>query len=54
MISQAFDIKGFTVHILSTDDGIVVDIYDREELKHFDAQPIASTYAFDNETTKEI
>ena len=41
-----FTVKGFSIRILSTDEGVVVDIYSEgEEME----SPIASTYAFDNE-----
>ena len=41
-----FTVKGFSVRIHSTDEGVVADVYaeGRE-----DEDAIASTYAFDNE-----
>lgn len=41
-----FDIKGFTVWVRATDEGIVVDIYQKDKVLH---DSIASTYAFDTE-----
>lgn len=44
------NVKGFSIRIQSTDEGVVVDVYGSEG----DAQdPIASTYAFDTETAGE-
>jgi len=44
------DVRGFTVHILTTDEGIVVDVFNRSELAdHCYVSPIASTYAYDHE-----
>lgn len=41
-----FTVKGFSIRILSTDEGVVVDIWkDGGEMD----SPIASTYAFDQE-----
>ena len=46
------DVRGFTVHILTTDEGIVVDVFNRSELAdRCDVSPIASTYAYDHELT---
>ena len=41
-----FTVKDFSVRIQGTDEGVVVDIY---ELGRENDDPIASTYAFDNE-----
>lgn len=41
-----FIVKDFNIRIQGTDEGVVVDIY---ELDCEDDDPIASTYAFDNE-----
>jgi hypothetical protein len=41
-----FTVKSFSIRILSTDEGVVVDIYNEGEEMEL---PIASTYAFDNE-----
>ena len=41
-----FTVKDFSVRIKGTDEGVVVNIY---ELGREDDDPIASTYAFDNE-----
>jgi hypothetical protein len=41
-----FEVKGFAIKIHKTDEGVVVDIY-QNGLE--DGNPIASTYAFDNE-----
>ena len=41
-----FTVKGFAIRILSTDEGVVVDIYNEGEVMEL---PIASTYALDNE-----
>ena len=44
------DVRGFTVHILTTDEGIVVDVFNPNELaEHIFCSPIASTYAYDHE-----
>lgn len=44
------DVRGFTVNILTTDEGITVDVFNRYELaEHIPCNPIASTYAFDHE-----
>jgi hypothetical protein len=48
-----FEIKGFAIHIKETDEGIVVDIFDREALKNSNPQPIASTWALDHEVGEE-
>jgi hypothetical protein len=46
------DVRGFTVHILTTDEGIVVDVFNRSELaEHIYCSPIAATYAYDHELT---
>lgn len=39
-----FTVKGFAIRILSTDEGVVVDIWKDGEVMD---SPIASTYAFD-------
>ena len=44
------DVRGFTVNILTTDEGVTVDVFNRNELaEHIWCSPIASTYAFDHE-----
>jgi hypothetical protein len=44
------DVRGFTVHIMTTDEGVVVDIFDSSELaEHCYCSPMASTYAYDHE-----
>lgn len=48
--TKILQLKGFEVHINSTDEGIVVDIYDREAIKAGPVEPIASTWALDHET----
>lgn len=45
-----FTVKGFSVRIMSTDEGVVVDIYG---LGREMAGPIASTYAFDSAAEPE-
>jgi hypothetical protein len=40
-----FTVKGFSIRILSTDEGVVVDIY---ELGN-EWEPLASTYAHDSD-----
>jgi hypothetical protein len=43
-----FTVKGFSVRIHSTDEGVVVDMFaDGKEL----GPPVAATYAFDHELT---
>ena len=45
-----FAVKGFAVRIISTDEGIVVDVYKNgAEME----SPITSTYAFDAELEEE-
>lgn len=45
-----FTVKGFSVRINSTDEGIVVDVYkDGDEM----SGAITSTYAFDNELEED-
>lgn len=45
------DVKGFSVRIHSTDEGVVVDIYDATVAKtgDFDLALITSAFAFDHE-----
>jgi len=48
-----FDVKGFAIRVYQTDEGVVVDVFDREKVNNNPhAEPIASTYAFDNETSQ--
>jgi hypothetical protein len=42
-----FTVKGFAIRIHSTDEGVVVDVFKDGDY----TETIASTYAFDNETT---
>ena len=48
-------VKGFSVNIIQTDEGIVVDIYSAKEILDWDMkeetspQIISSTYAYDQE-----
>jgi len=51
-MQQIIDIKEFQIHIKTTDEGVVVDIFDREALQKGDVAPLASTYAFDHEITQ--
>lgn len=46
-----FDIKGFSIRIHSTDEGIVVDVYDAKIAKSgdFNDALVTSTYAYDAE-----
>ncbi len=39
-------VENLSVHIVQTDEGVVVDIY---PLNHEDEEPVATTYAFFNE-----
>jgi hypothetical protein len=41
-----FTVKGFSIRIHSTDEGVVVDVYKAMEEM---TDPVASTYAFDSE-----
>ena len=41
-----FTVKGFSIRIHSTDEGVVVDVYKAMEEMN---DPVASTYAFDFE-----
>lgn len=43
------DIKKHTVHLKRTDEGVVVDIFMKPKKGEEFDDPIASTYAFDNE-----
>lgn len=43
-------IKNISVHIIETDEGVIVDIY---PLNHEDEDPITTTYAFFNEAEEE-
>jgi hypothetical protein len=43
------DVDGFTVIIIRTDEGVVVDIYPL----HIVDEPVASTYAFHSEVSTE-
>lgn len=44
------DVRGFTVHIMTTDEGIVTDIFASTDLvENVFSSPIASAYAFDHE-----
>jgi hypothetical protein len=39
------NVRGFAVAIITTDEGIVIDVYPRSDAD----EPIASTYAFDSD-----
>jgi len=41
-----FAVKGFAIRIMSTDEGVVVDVYKNGEEMN---SPITSTYAYDAE-----
>ena len=44
------DVRGFTVNLKTTDEGIVVDVFNAEQMRTEPcAEPVASTYAFDHE-----
>ncbi len=44
------DVRGFTVNLHTTDEGIIVDVFNAEQLRAEPfAEPVASTYAFDHE-----
>lgn len=44
------DVRGFTVYLHTTDEGIIVDVFNAEQLRAEPfAEPVASTYAFDHE-----
>jgi hypothetical protein len=45
-----FTVKGFSIRIHSTDEGVIVDVFANG--KEMDS-PVASTYAFDHELTEE-
>lgn len=49
MTKYVINIEGFTVHISKTDEGLSVDVFDREALQNADVDPIASTWALDSE-----
>ena len=47
------DVRGFTINLKTTDEGIIVDVFNAEELRtkpH--TEPVASTYAFDHESAR--
>lgn len=49
-----FDVKGFAIRIQSTDEGVVVGIFSRSALESEPfCEPLASTYAFDAETSPD-
>ena len=44
------DVRGFTVYLHTTDEGIIVDVFNAEQLRDgMYTHPVASTYAFDHE-----
>ena len=44
------DVRGFTVYLHTTDEGIIVDVFNAEQLQTEPyAEAVASTYAFDHE-----
>ena len=44
------DVRGFTVYLHTTDEGIIVDVFNAEQLrKEPYTEAVASTYAFDHE-----
>lgn len=50
-----FDVKGFTVYIHSTGEGVIVDVFDAKELREGDIDAVvASCYAFDTDLAVEI
>lgn len=50
-----FDVKGFTVYIRTTGEGVIVDIFDAKELREGDIDAVvASCYAFDTDLAVEI
>lgn len=50
-----FDVKGFTVYIHATDEGVIVDVFDAKELREGDIEAVvASCYAFDTDLAVEI
>jgi hypothetical protein len=49
------DVRGFTVHILTTDEGIVVDVFNRSELADCCyVSAIASTWAHDHDLVTDL
>ncbi len=49
------DVKGFSIRIHSTDEGLVVDVFDAKVAAtgDFDEALMTSTYAFDHELKEE-
>ena len=44
------DVRGFSIQILTTGDGILIDIFEAKELdQKIHSEPEASAYAFDHE-----
>jgi hypothetical protein len=44
------DVRGFAIQIITTGEGILLDVYDKKEMeKKVYTEPVASTYAFDHE-----
>jgi len=50
-----FDVKGFTVYIHTTDNGVVVEIFDAKELRDGDIDAVVSScYAFDSDLAQDL
>jgi hypothetical protein len=46
------DVRGFTVYLHTTDEGIIVDVFNAKQLRDEPyTEAVASTYAFDHELT---
>jgi hypothetical protein len=46
------DVRGFTVYLHTTDEGIIVDVFNAKHLRDEPyTEAVASTYAFDHELT---
>lgn len=42
------DVRGFAVNIFSTGEGIMVDVYDKEDIENnINSQPLASSFVDD-------
>jgi len=44
------EVKGFSIRIMSTDEGVIVDVYAKNKENN---GPITTTYAFDSECCEE-
>jgi hypothetical protein len=50
------DVRGFTVHLRATDEGVIVDIFDADDFEknHGCVSAIASTWAHDHDLVTDL